>query len=112
MPEAAASPANERCQARAPDVGRGEDYGVQAAFASEILDLCHGLFVGEAVERLPRQRQAPVDEGGGGVSQHPFLFQELDRSGARVLIPYDDHGPAPNTEPPHPPPRQTLYQGG
>src|SRR5215216_1287619 len=98
-------------QVRAPDVRRGKDYSVHAASASEVLGLGHGLFVGVAVERLSRQRQAPVDEGGGGVSQHPFLFQELDRSGARVLISYDDHESAPNTELPHPPPRQTLYQG-
>src|SRR5215216_1451843 len=111
VPEAAASPTNERCQVRAPDVRRGEDYGVHAASASEVLDLGHGLFVGEALERLPRGRPAPVDEGLGGVSQHPFLFQELDRSGAHVLVSYDDHGPAPNTEPPQPPLRQTLHQG-
>ena len=112
VPEAAASPTNERCQVRAPDVRRGEDYGVHAASASEVLVLGHGICVGEAVERLPRQRKAPLDEGSRGVPQHPFLFQELDRSGARVLISYDDHGSAPKTEPPHPPPRQTLHQGG
>src|ERR671915_1032052 len=111
VPEGAASSANERCQVRAPDVRRGEDYGVHAASESEVLGLGHGLFVGEAVERLPRQSQAPIDKGGGGVSQPPFLFQELDRSGARVLISYDDHGSAPNTEPPHPPPRKTLHRG-
>src|ERR671916_2147977 len=111
VPEGAASPANERCQVRAPDVRRGEDYGVHATSASDVLGLGHGLLVGVAVERLPRQRQAPVDEGGGGVSQPPFLFQELDRSGARVLISYNYHGSAPNTEPPHSPPRQTLHKG-
>src|SRR5215216_1291021 len=53
VPEAAASPTNERCQVRAPDVRRGEDYGVHAASASEVLVLGHGICVGEAVERLP-----------------------------------------------------------
>src|SRR5215211_787864 len=112
VPEAAASPANERCQARAPYVRRGEDYSVHADSASEVLGLGHGICMGEAVHRLPRQRQTPVDEGGRSVSQHPFLFQELDRSGTRILISYDDHESAPKTEPPHPPPRQTLHQGG
>src|SRR5215210_2643572 len=110
VPEAAASPANEGCQARGQDDRCGENYGVHTASASKALDLDHGLFVVEVLERVARRRQAPVDEGGGGVSQHPFLFQDLDGSGARVLVSYDDRGSAPKTEPPHPPPRQTLHQ--